>query len=154
MMAGSRDLHRSLHLSLLCSFLPPAIFNHSYSFTHIDQVSAECSEMEWCGVLYGMLTHLRGRASLIASSIPSVTFYHASIAYWISVNEMLSCPTLLRLTLKPDQQNDQIIIPCELSSRTTTSAVYGPQLSFLMSPCTPLHRFKIPIKTQPLKIQS
>ncbi len=103
---------RDLHQSQLCSLLPPAILNHSYSSTHIDQVSAERCEMEWCGVLYGMLRHLRRRSSLITSSIPPATFYHMTIAYWISVNEMLLCPTLLQLILKPSQETDQIIIPC------------------------------------------
>lgn len=92
--------------------LPPAILDHSYSLTHIDQVCAERREMEWCEALCGMLRHLRRRSGLIASSIPSVTLDHVAFAYWISLNEMLLCPTLLPLTLKPNQENDQIIIPC------------------------------------------
>lgn len=128
-----------------CCLQPYFIFNHSYFQTHIDQVRAEHCEMEWCGALYVKLRHLR-RSGLITSSIPSVTLYHVAIAYWISVNEMLLCPTLLPLTLKPNQQNDQIIIPCWLSSMTATSAGYGPQPGFLMSPHTLLHWVKIPIK--------
>lgn len=92
--------------------LPPAILDHSYSLAHIDQVCAERCKMEWCEALCGMLRHLRRRSSLITSSIPSVTLYHVAIAYWISLIEMLLCPTLLPLTLKPNQENDQIIIPC------------------------------------------
>lgn len=103
---------RHLRQCLVCSLPPPAMLNHSYSLTHINQVSAERCEMDWCEALYGVLRHLRRRSVLIASSISSVTLYHVAIAYWISVNEMLLCPTLLPMTLKPNQQNDQIVIPC------------------------------------------
>lgn len=137
---------RDLRQSQLCSLLPPAILNHSYSLTHIDQGSVERCEMEWCGAFYGMLRHLRRRSGLITSSVPPVTLYHVAIAYWISVNEMLLCPTPLQLTLKPNQENDQIIIPCWESSMTATSAGYGPQSGFLMRPHTPLRRVKIPTK--------
>lgn len=69
---------RDLHQSQLCFSLPPAILNHSYSSTHIDQVSAECCEMEWCGASYVMLRHLRRRSGLLTSPIPYVTLCHVA----------------------------------------------------------------------------
>lgn len=57
---------KDVQCSPLCSSLPPAILNHSYTLTHIDQVGAERCEMECRGALYGMLRHLRRRSGLIA----------------------------------------------------------------------------------------
>lgn len=138
MMASISEI-KDPHQSLLCSPQPPDILSHSYSLTHIDQTRAERGEME----RWEAETPWK-RSGFITSSIPSVTLYHVAIAYWISVDEMLLCPTLLPLTPTPNQESDQIIIPRWRSSMTATSAGYGSQSGFLTIPRTSSHRTEIP----------
>lgn len=99
---------RDLHQSLLFSLLPPGIPNHSSFLTHIDHVRAEHWELEWCRALCVKPRHLR-KSGLITSFIPSDTLYHVAIAYLISVNEMLLCPTLLPLTPKWSNHNPLLV---------------------------------------------